>query len=139
MQAAGQSRRRALWAGAALVLILAVLGVAVTSAGSPGRTDGRLPGEAVTAITLPYEEPPHIPPGPNLAQFTAYCRLCHSPRLVLTQPRLPEKQWGAVVHKMVAVYGAPIPPDQEPALVAYLMAIRGPDPAPPLTLSTRTR
>jgi hypothetical protein len=38
---------------------------------------------------------------------------------------LTEKQWTAVVKKMETVYGAPIPPSQEPDLVAYLMAIRG--------------
>jgi len=85
----------------------------------------------VCAIDLTYDEPPCVPPGPNRAQFTAYCRLCHSPRLVLTQPRLSEKKWAEVIRKMVAVYGAPIPPDQEPAVVAYLMAVRGPDPADP--------
>jgi hypothetical protein len=44
---------------------------------------------------------------------------------VLTQPRLSEKKWGEVVHKMVAVYGAPITPEEERAVVAYLIAIRG--------------
>ena len=66
-----------------------------------------------------------MPPGPNVEQFTAYCRLCHSPRLVLTQPPLTNKQWGAVVKKMVTVYGAPIPPSQEPDIIAYLTAVRG--------------
>jgi len=63
--------------------------------------------------------------------LTAYCRLCHSPRLVLTQSRLSEKKWVKVVRKMVAVYGVPIPPDLQPAVVAYLMAVGGPDAATP--------
>ncbi|HKM55497.1 MAG TPA: hypothetical protein VJY33_18985, partial [Isosphaeraceae bacterium] len=70
-------------------------------------------------------EPPRVPDGPNRAQFTAYCRLCHSPRLALTQPLLTEKKWGEVVHKMVVVYGAPVPPKQERDIVAYLTAVRG--------------
>jgi hypothetical protein len=88
-------------------------------------------GGTVYAIDLPYDEPPHVPPGPNREQFTAYCRLCHSPRLVLTQPRLSENRWREVVRKMATVYGAPIPPDQEPAVITYLMAVRGPDAAGP--------
>jgi hypothetical protein len=67
-----------------------------------------------------------VPLAPNHEQFTALCRLCHSPLLVLTQPRLSEKKWGEVVHKMVAVYGAPIPTQQEKEIVAYLTEIRGP-------------
>jgi hypothetical protein len=121
MQPVGRSRWRSLAAGAVLVLTLAALGVAVTSARSPGRRP------KVWSIELPYEEPPRVPPGPNVAQFTAYCRLCHSPRLALTQPRLTGKRWGEVVRKMVTVYGAPIPPSQEPAVVEYLTAVRGPE------------
>jgi hypothetical protein len=84
----------------------------------------------VVSIELPFEDPAtYVPAGPNVAQFTAYCRLCHSPRLVLTQPRLPEKKWAEVVKKMVVTYGAQIPPDQEPLLVQYLMTVRGPEAA----------
>jgi hypothetical protein len=79
----------------------------------------------VHSITLPDAEPA-IPEGPNRTQFQAYCRLCHSPRLPLTQPRLSQEKWAGVVSKMVKTYGAPIPPDQEPAIVAYLTAVRGP-------------
>ena len=120
--------RRPLWAGAALVAAVAAVG----AAGPPGRVewpDESRPGGTLYSIELPFEEPPRVPDGPNKAQFTAYCRLCHSPRMVLTQPRFPEKKWAEVVKKMVTVYGAPIPPDQEAAVVAYLTAVRGPAPA----------
>jgi hypothetical protein len=125
MQPVGQSRWRSLAAGAVLVLTLAALGIAVHVGGPTGRRP------SAWSIELPYEEPPRVPPGPNVAQFTAYCRLCHSPRLVLTQPRLTGKRWGEVVRKMVTVYGAPIPPSQEPAVVEYLTAVRGPAAGPP--------
>jgi hypothetical protein len=110
-----------------------MLVLAVPSAGRPGspRPVVAPAGGTLYAIELPDDEPPHVPPGPNREQFTAYCRLCHSPRLVLTQPRLSEKKWGEVVRKMVTVYGAPIPPDQERSVVAYLMAVLGPDAAAP--------
>jgi hypothetical protein len=80
----------------------------------------------VYSVALPYEEPV-VPPGPNREQFKALCRLCHSPQLVLTQPRFPQKKWSEIVHKMVAVYGAPIPPDQEKPIVAYLTHVLGPE------------
>jgi hypothetical protein len=82
------------------------------------------PDKPVYHIDLPYEEP-YVPPGPNHQQFTALCRLCHSPRLALNQPLLTEKKWGEVVHKMVAVYGAPLTPTQERDVVAYLTAVHG--------------
>ena len=128
-------RGRSLGAVAGLVLVLALLGVWVPSAdrrrGPKGdaadvsveaeRTDS---SGMVRAISLP-DMWPAIPDGPNRAQFQALCRLCHSPRLVLTQPRFPEKKWAEVVHKMVAVYGAPIPPEEERAIVQYLTVVRG--------------
>jgi hypothetical protein len=135
MPPAGRPRWGALGAGAALIVVLALLGAAVfpasprtpvaantvrtVSAGE--RAMGHGP---VYSIALP-DVPLAIPDGPNREQFQALCRLCHSPRLVLTQPRLPEKKWGEVVHKMVAVYGAPIPPEQERDIVAYLTAVHG--------------
>ena len=57
------------------------------------------------------------------------CRLCHSPRFVLGQPRFNEKKWTEIVHKMVVVYGSPMTPQQEKDVVAYLVAVRGTDPA----------
>jgi hypothetical protein len=126
----GEGRRWApLWAGGALVGALALLAAGIPAASPAGASPT---GEAVTSrgmvhsITLP-DAPPAIPDGPNRPQFQAYCRLCHSPRMALTQPRMSQEKWSAVVTKMVKTYGAPIPPDQEPAIVAYLTAVRGPE------------
>jgi hypothetical protein len=82
-----------------------------------------LTGPVVT-IDLPYADP-DLPLGPHQEQLAVSCTICHSPRLVLTQPFLTRKQWEAVVHKMVATYGAPIRPSDETAIVTYLVAIRG--------------
>ncbi len=126
----GAGRRSApLWAGGALLAALALLWAALPGAGSAAATP---PADAVTAqgmvrsISLP-DAAPALPDGPNRAQFQAYCRLCHSPRLPLTQPRLPRDKWAGVVTKMVNVYGAPIPAGEQPAIVDYLTAVRGPD------------
>jgi len=114
-------------AAAILMLLLALLGAVVPAA--PRSAASLAPRECPLARGPVYsfdppEFAPQIPDGPNRPQFQAYCRLCHSPRLALTQPRFSAKKWGEIVHKMVAVYGAPIPPDQEPAVVAYLIAVQ---------------
>ncbi len=138
------TRQRALAAGAALILGAAVLAAVLPSSGTtaaapPPREVRSADGEVVS-ITLPDEDPTtYVPPGPHREQFTAQCRLCHSPRLVLTQPRLPEKNWAAVVHKMVATYGAELSPDEEKALVEYLVAVRGPEPPPTAPTGPRQR
>jgi hypothetical protein len=125
----GEGRRWApLLAGGALVGALALLGVALPAA-TPA--DASPPAEAVTSRGMVHtvsllDAGPAIPDGPNWPQFQAYCRLCHSPRMVLTQPRMSQEKWAGVVSKMVKTYGAPIPSDQEPALVEYLTAVRGP-------------
>jgi hypothetical protein len=126
----GSSRTRTLAAGAILIAVLGSLSFAIAA---PGRSSVRRsaapitttwhPRDPVYHVDLPIEEP-HVPPGPYRDEFTAVCRLCHSPRLALNQPVLTEKQWNAVVHKMVAVYQAPLSAEQERHIVAYLTAVQ---------------
>jgi hypothetical protein len=111
--------------GSLLATLAAVLLIVVPVAATlRGRTHSDPPVVPATVhhIVLPDGEP-EPPPGPNRDQFTANCRLCHSPRLVLTQPRFTEKKWGEIVDKMMNTYGAPITPEQKPAIVAYLNSL----------------
>jgi hypothetical protein len=80
----------------------------------------------VQTIVLPHVEP-DLPPGPHRETFIRYCTLCHSTRLVLTQPPFPKAKWEEVVQKMInpKFYGAPIPAEEKPRIVEYLVAIRG--------------
>ena len=78
----------------------------------------------IIRIEMPYDDPP-IPPGPHREEFRIACTVCHSPRLVFTQPILTQKQWNAVVHKMVAVYGAPLSAEDEKQIVSYLQTVHG--------------
>jgi DMSO/TMAO reductase YedYZ molybdopterin-dependent catalytic subunit/cytochrome c553 len=55
---------------------------------------------------------------------TNNCLSCHTEEM-LTQQRLSEKQWAAVVKKMVG-WGAPVEPENVEALVARLAAAYGP-------------
>ena len=82
------------------------------------------PADPVVRIDLPHEEFA-LPQGPHREQFQVNCVICHSTRLVFTQPLLLEKKWQEVVHKMVAVYGAPLGPDEELEIVKYLSAVHG--------------
>lgn len=79
---------------------------------------------SVRSIVLPQLDV-ELPPGPHQQEFVVACTTCHSARLVLNQPPLPAKKWGDIVQKMVKTFKAPIAPAQEPALVEYLVAIRG--------------
>jgi hypothetical protein len=80
----------------------------------------------VQTILLPHDEP-DLPLGPHRETFIRYCTLCHSTRLVLTQPPFPKAKWEEIVQKMInpKVYGAPIPAREKPRIVEYLVAIRG--------------
>ena len=46
-------------------------------------------------------------------------------RYALEQPPLPRKTWEAEVDKMRKTYGAPVADEDVPAIVAYLVAVRG--------------
>ena len=82
------------------------------------------PASPVVAITLPYEEP-ELPPGPHLHEFQVGCTVCHSTRLVMTQPPFSKTQWEGSVKKMVTAFGAPLSPDDQARIVDYLVAVRG--------------
>ncbi len=78
----------------------------------------------VETIVRPHDEP-ELPAGPHQRTFVASCTICHSTRLVMTQPPFAQKQWAEVVHKMVKTYGAPITAEAEGQVVAYLTAVHG--------------
>jgi hypothetical protein len=79
---------------------------------------------AVETIVLPHDEP-ELPPGPHQPTFAASCTICHSPRLVMTQPPFPRETWEDEVHKMAKTYGAPVRPEAQEQIVDYLTAVRG--------------
>jgi hypothetical protein len=79
---------------------------------------------SIVRIELPTMETT-IPAGPNHEDFRVSCTVCHSARLVFTQPLLNEGQWTKVVQKMSGKYGAPVSSEQEKRIVAYLHAVHG--------------
>ena len=75
-------------------------------------------------IDLPTESFP-VPFGENREAFVSSCVQCHSARLVFTQPRFPAKTWTAIVAKMANAYKAPLSPDEQKKIVAYLSSVHG--------------
>jgi hypothetical protein len=66
-----------------------------------------------------------MPDGPGRAELLSNCMTCHSSRYVAGQPRLSRKTWQTEVEKMKSAYGAPVPPDDVPKIVDYLVATHG--------------
>lgn len=83
------------------------------------------PDPLVHTLALPPDLSPELPDAPGRAELYANCLTCHSSRYVASQPRFPRKTWQAEVDKMRSVYGAPVPADDAPKIVDYLVATRG--------------
>ncbi len=116
-----QGRR---WPAWGLALLLPGLAAAQTQP---------LKGPAATApvswskvvATLPAGDV-DFPPGDGVSIATSQCLICHSAGTILRQPPQPQAQWLAEIRKMRALWGAPIPVDEEQALSRYLARINGP-------------
>ncbi|MBN9508230.1 MAG: cytochrome c [Alphaproteobacteria bacterium] len=66
-----------------------------------------------------------FPDGPGVAVVTNNCLACHSAGMVLYQPALPKAAWEAEVKKMRETFKAPVAAEDVPAIVAYLVHIKG--------------
>lgn len=86
-----------------------------------GCGDGPAPKFVDLSITLP-EDTGTFPDGPGKDAMIANCGACHSPSMILTQPKLTADQWKGTIKKMREVYKAPIIAADEPAILAYLEA-----------------
>ncbi len=69
-----------------------------------------------------------LPEGPHRDEFQSSCLICHSARLPFGQPPFGREKWTEIVHKMAAVYGAPVTTEDESRVVDYLLAARPPVP-----------
>jgi hypothetical protein len=128
---AAAAGRRPWLVGVAALFLFGMLGTAVAYYGTqmppaaPGSAPKKDPSVGlVTRIQLPVDDTP-VPDGPHREEFRVACTVCHSPRLVFTQPHLTEKQWTAVVHKMTTKYGAPLSSEDEKRIVQYVHTVHG--------------
>ena len=76
------------------------------------------------SIELPFGGS-DFPDGPGVEAVKRNCLLCHSPRMILYQPALTKAAWTKEVDKMIDVFKAPVNPDDIPAIIDYLMHVRG--------------
>ncbi|NOW45290.1 cytochrome c5 [Novosphingobium sp. SG751A] len=74
-------------------------------------------------VSLPQDFDVEYPGGAGVDAVNANCRACHSPSMVLTQPRLSAEEWHKEVRKMIEVYKAPIAEDQVEAITGYLKGL----------------
>ena len=51
------------------------------------------------------------------------CTGCHSPEMILTQPKLAADKWQATIDKMRKAYHAPVAPADDAKIIAALMAL----------------
>jgi hypothetical protein len=121
-------RPGALLVGTVLLLLVAAGGISYVGTREPTTPESAAPPPAsdspIVQIDLPHEPFP-VPPGENREAFASSCVQCHSPRLVFTQPRFPAKKWTEVVAKMANAYKAPLAPDEQKKIVAYLSSVHG--------------
>jgi hypothetical protein len=114
------------------LILTVVLGVIAGGASYFGTRDSwltidRNPTGRIAATSGTGAEPAseiELPEGPHRDEFQASCLICHSARLPLGQPPFGGEKWAEVVHKMVAVYGAPMSSEEEHQVVDYLLAAR---------------
>lgn len=73
------------------------------------------------SITLP-DETVTLPASADIV--TVNCTACHSPDLILAQPKLKPEQWQAEVTKMRGAYKATIDEQDDGKIVAALLALQ---------------
>jgi mono/diheme cytochrome c family protein len=67
----------------------------------------------------------NLPEVEGYQTFIANCGICHSPRYIQDQPKLPAKTWEAIVTKMRKTFGAPVSDSSAKIIVQYLVAVKG--------------
>jgi hypothetical protein len=115
--------------GLALVITLGLLagGASYFGTRSSWTAEERPPSLTPAGLASGVADPAwdfELPEGPHRAEFQTSCLICHSARLPFGQPPFHKEKWTEVVHKMVAVYGAPMTPKEESEVVDYLLAGR---------------
>jgi cytochrome c5 len=105
---------------ASLAALLLLLGACSRTA-APADTAPAAP-IALTSQTIALpDETATLPASAEI--LTTNCTACHSPEMLLTQPKLDAKTWTAEVAKMRSVYKAAIDPKDDPKLVAALLTL----------------
>jgi hypothetical protein len=67
----------------------------------------------------------HMPDGPNKELVMVQCAMCHTPQYITLQPPLSKDAWTASITKMRTTFSGPIPEDQVPKILEYVLAVNG--------------
>jgi len=109
-----------------IIAIVAIGGAfAALLASTPARVQ---PAPAITSTAV--ELPPGdglFPGGSGADAINNNCLACHSADMVLNQPALSKSAWESEVRKMINAYKAPIDESDVPAIVDYLVKMKGKD------------
>jgi cytochrome c5 len=104
------------------VVLIAALAPTVVAAEPPSVSAGGVTLSSQT-VGWPARDQP-FPAGSGVDVVNINCTACHSPAMVLTQPRLTQAEWQAEVTKMQKTYKARIDETAMPAIVAYLTQLQ---------------
>jgi hypothetical protein len=122
--------------------LVAVTGLALLLTGTPTRRGIALAGQAPAAappsssvsaagvtltsvsVELPVSER-MFPESPGADTVNNNCLACHSVAMILNQPAMSRSVWQAEVNKMRTVFKAPVDEGDVPAIVDYLVRIKG--------------
>lgn len=73
-------------------------------------------------LTLPAENVAFAA-GPGGDMLVANCTGCHSPEMILNQPKMAADKWQATIDKMRKAYHAPVAPADDAKIIAALLAL----------------
>lgn len=104
------------------LLSAAAVIAAATLAASTGQAETGFTFKPVN-VTLP--DSTRMYTGAGSDAINNNCLACHSMGMVMTQPDMTQAGWQAEVDKMRNVYKAPVAESDVPAIVAYLVSIKG--------------
>ncbi len=111
--------------GIALVTCLAALAGVVSYWGVRDSWAIGLREPQIERLAVARADELETPPGAHRGLFQASCTICHSTRLIFSQPPFPREKWAEIVHKMVSAYGAPVVGEDEGRIVEYLAGLDG--------------
>ena len=96
---------------------LLIAGLLAVLAAPTGAKDLQIPPDTVQLVPSPL---------PGYAKAQASCTMCHSAEYMRYQPpNAARPYWDAMVHRMKAVFKAPVADEDMPDIIDYLAATYG--------------
>lgn len=112
--------------GSAAIAAIMLFASAVPAQQASRGTEVSAAGITLHAVDVELPASDRMFPGGTTADaINANCLACHSAGMVLAQPPLGKAAWQAEVEKMRHTFHAPVAAEDVPAIVAYLVSIKG--------------